>query len=354
MAGATILHLEDQHFMRSLIRAVCEKLGHLYIGAENLGKAAEILSETRVQYIICDIAMGDDDAAGFAFLKQLRANPDHHGAVVIMLTQFREEQILRDALEKGADDYLIKPVRADRLRQAFDRWSGVADAEVDWVGLDQRQARLLRLTLGTLGHAFDVVAKGGEPPLELVRERCFDLLQAAADDQVIGILGELRRKDGRTFAHSLRMAGYLAFYAHSRGLDRDQMKEIATAGLLHDIGISRMDPAFMEKPRWTEAEARWFVATHINHNQDILHSLDERLPPEVQSIYRSVVCQHHERLDGSGPLGLAADDLDQDARMAAIIDHFLDMRTPGERGKSALFKPAALTQILRARDWTRN
>ncbi|MBI1206392.1 MAG: response regulator [Azospirillum sp.] len=328
MERVTILHLEDQGFMRSLVRAICENLNFHYVGVASHEKAGEVLAEGNIQYILSDISIADDENAGIAFVDKLREDPRFHGVPVVMLTKFGEEQAFRSAIEVGADDYLLKPVPANRLRQGLERWSRVVEAQVAWTALDRRQAKLLRLTLGTLGHAFDVAARGGDPPLELVRDNCFDLLQAAADDQLMGVLGTLRQEFARTFAHSLRMAAYLAFYAHSMNCGRDRMREMATAGLLHDIGVSRMDPEFIDKAVWTAKETKWFEATHISHNLEIVPKLAKHQPPETSTILFAVCCHHHERLDGSGPLALQGEGLSTEARMAAIIDLFLNLRIP--------------------------
>jgi CheY-like chemotaxis protein len=76
------------------------------------------MSQQAPDVIVCDIAMPQED--GYAFVRELRANPDAHIATlpVIALTAFGRAEDQESALGSGFDDYLKKPVEPADLANA--------------------------------------------------------------------------------------------------------------------------------------------------------------------------------------------------------------------------------------------
>lgn len=65
-----------------------------------------------------DITM--PDMSGLDCLKQIREiNPS---AGVVMLSAFRDEETVQEALEAGANFYLQKPMVLDNLATILDKW----------------------------------------------------------------------------------------------------------------------------------------------------------------------------------------------------------------------------------------
>lgn len=100
-------------------------------------------------------------------------------------------------------------------------------------------------------------------------------------------------------------------------LDAELLREIETAGLLHDIGKIAIDNTLLNKPgRFTSAEYDE-VQRHPEIGYHILKSTD---------IYASIsdyVLAHHERWDGTGyPRGLKSEEIPLVARIIAIADAY--------------------------------
>ncbi len=128
----------------------------------------------------------------------------------------------------------------------------------------------------------------------------------------------LKAKDDYTYTHSIAVCALMISLSRETGAGADLVREMGTAGLLHDIGKVSVDEAILKKTgALTEAETM-----EVRRHPEIGHKLLEAesdLPPVV----RDVCLHHHERLDGTGyPFGLAGDAVSRAARIAAICDTY--------------------------------
>lgn len=92
----------------------------------------------------------------------------------------------------------------------------------------------------------------------------------------------------------------------------------ALAGLFHDIGMVRIDPAILNKPtKLNEAEKKE-MQNHTQHGYNLLKNV-----AGINEGVRLAALQHHEKMDGSGyPLGIKGDKIHPYARLVAVADIF--------------------------------
>lgn len=83
-------------------------------GEEGVAKALEILPDL----ILCDISMPKLD--GYGVLEHVRKAKETQMVPFIFLTAFTEKQNMRIGMEKGADDFLIKPYTREELIGAIE------------------------------------------------------------------------------------------------------------------------------------------------------------------------------------------------------------------------------------------
>src|ERR671933_310349 len=76
-------------------------------------EALRILGERRPAFVLLDVGMPDLD--GLRLLAALRRHHATSDLPVIMLTARTGEEALLGALDRGADEYVTKPVAADEL-----------------------------------------------------------------------------------------------------------------------------------------------------------------------------------------------------------------------------------------------
>jgi putative nucleotidyltransferase with HDIG domain len=125
-------------------------------------------------------------------------------------------------------------------------------------------------------------------------------------------------KDQVTHGHIRRVQVYAVELARRLGVtERNQLKAIEAAALLHDMGKLAIPEHILNKPgKLTEAEFGK-MKTHADIGADLLSSV--RFPYPVVPIVR----HHHENWNGTGyPNGLAGTDIPMGARILSVVDCF--------------------------------
>ena len=216
--GGTILLVEDEEDIASLVRAYLERDGFRVVWATRGTEGLAELERNDIRLAILDLQLPDAD--GFDVCRAIRSTSS---LPVVMLTARDEEVDRVTGLELGADDYVTKPFSprelAARVRAVLRR-----------VEPDETDDRLLAGDVELDRRARTVTVAGAEVELT---GREFDLLwhlalrpgivvsRAQLLDRVWGItfpggtrtvdvhVGQLRRKLGRPqLIRTVRGAGY--------------------------------------------------------------------------------------------------------------------------------------------------
>ncbi len=111
----SILIVDDALFMRTTLKKVLTDGGCAVVGeAENGELAVARYQELKPDVVMMDITMPVMD--GIAALKEIkRIAPD---AKVIMCTALGQDKIVMSALQAGAQDYIVKPFKPDKVLEA--------------------------------------------------------------------------------------------------------------------------------------------------------------------------------------------------------------------------------------------
>ena len=80
------------------------------------GRAAEELIGKLAPPAIVTLDVMLPHADGYALLKRIRGTPGWEAVPVILLTARSQEKDVVRGLEAGANDYMVKPFKADELR----------------------------------------------------------------------------------------------------------------------------------------------------------------------------------------------------------------------------------------------
>lgn len=114
----TMLVVEDQDYVRSLIVQLLRRLGAVNILEEAHGAGAlKLLRTAEPDLILCDIKMTPVD--GLEFLSAVRNGKDgirNPRVPVVFLTSDSEKSTVMAAIEQEVDGYLIKPVSLSDLK----------------------------------------------------------------------------------------------------------------------------------------------------------------------------------------------------------------------------------------------
>jgi putative nucleotidyltransferase with HDIG domain len=151
---------------------------------------------------------------------------------------------------------------------------------------------------------------GDLPAAELVAEE-----EAFLGPRVRVLMARLAEKDQSTEQHTRRVAEWAVAIGERLELAPGRLRELALAGLLHDIGKLSTPDAILGKPgALTDAEMD-VIREHPSQGDALLADLG--YPHRIRRGVRG----HHERLDGTGyPDGLRGDALDLETRILAVAD----------------------------------
>jgi HD-GYP domain-containing protein (c-di-GMP phosphodiesterase class II) len=175
--------------------------------------------------------------------------------------------------------------------------SGVALVGIP-VALDVHRGRPSRPLVGDL------------PAAELVAEE-----EAFLGARVRALMARLVEKDTSTEKHTRRVAEWAVAIGEGLGLAPGRLRDLALAGLLHDIGKLSIPAAILGKPGALTGAEMDVIRTHSGLGDALLAELG--YPERIRRGVRG----HHERVDGSGyPDGLRGDQLDLETRILAVAD----------------------------------
>jgi two-component system chemotaxis response regulator CheY len=125
-----VLVVDDEPAVRNIVRMILEKAGYEVLEAENGEAAIEALNtgENRLvlDVVICDIRMPKIN--GVQAIEYFQRQYPH--VPIIVLTAYPETQMAVSFMRSGVADYLIKPVDAQKLRDAVG--SAMERRQVAW------------------------------------------------------------------------------------------------------------------------------------------------------------------------------------------------------------------------------
>ena len=111
MKPLKVMVIDDEAAIRQIVAANLQKAGYDVLQATNGKEAFERLSKGDVQVAICDIRMPDID--GIELVRRvLAAGVDTN---FIMMTAFGSMDTAIEAIQAGASDYMVKPVRKEEV-----------------------------------------------------------------------------------------------------------------------------------------------------------------------------------------------------------------------------------------------
>ena len=149
----------------------------------------------------------------------------------------------------------------------------------------------------------------------------------------------LEAKDRYTAGHSERVARFSVLIGRKMGFSPQELEDLRSIALLHDIGKIGMADAVLNKPGALTDREFAILRDHPTIGAQILSPMGSFAP------YILATKHHHERFDGRGyPDGLSADDLPLTVWIIAIADAFDAMTStrPYRKGKPISF---ALQQL---------
>lgn len=148
-----------------------------------------------------------------------------------------------------------------------------------------------------------------------------ETIQSIVDDilsnpDVLICLNDISATDEYTFTHSISTTVYALLIARKLHYNRYSLINLATGTILHDIGKILVDKKILNKKESLSEEEYNYLKLHTTLGYGVLRKCNN-----ISELSKTVVLNHHERMDSSGyPQGVAAGKLHEFSRIVAIAD----------------------------------
>lgn len=287
-----VLVVDDEEAIREVITALLAEQGYDCTTAADGSEALQALAGHSFDLVLSDIVMPQMD--GIRLLEKVRVSYKH--LPVVMLTAIHDIRTALDSIRKGAYDYVLKPFDKEQLFLSVGR------------ALEHR-----RLVLENLNYQENLE--------RLVEERTRELhlalgeLERSYDYTLEALGGALDLKDSETEGHCQRVTAFTIALARAMSLDPHQVRHIARAAFLHDIGKMGIPDAILLKPAKLDEEEGRIMRRHCEIGYEVLR----RIPFLREAA--EIVLSHQEHYDGRGyPHGLKGEEIPLGARIFALAD----------------------------------
>ncbi len=302
-----VLIVDDEISTRKLLVAMLREAGVWCKAAACADEGLNVLETESVDAVLSDLQM--PGISGMQFLAQVRPRYSH--LAFLMITGVDDIQVGVEAMKRGADDYLVKPLQIEVVMASLER-------ALEKKRLQQEVENYRRHLEEMVGERTQQL-RSALLQIERSYENTFEALGAAID-----------LRDSETAGHSRRVGMYSTKIAKELDVAEHELKTIIRGAWLHDIGKLATPDAILLKPGALTQE-EWRI---MQRHAEIGYDLVKRIPFLAQAA--EIILSHHERWDGSGyPRGLKARDIPLGARVFAVADT-VDAMTSNRPYRSAL------------------
>jgi HD-GYP domain-containing protein (c-di-GMP phosphodiesterase class II) len=137
-------------------------------------------------------------------------------------------------------------------------------------------------------------------------------------------LTRIRDDELYLYSHTINVTILSVYLARQLDFDSHEIEELGIGAMLHDAGMTKVpDPVLNKEGQLTDKEYR-VIQQHPRFKEEMLKDAEG-----LSYFARSVVLQHHERMDGSGyPHGIDGSEISRFARLVAVTDSYDAMVSP--------------------------
>ncbi len=289
-----ILVVDDEEPIRSALTRFLTQQGHEVTTAGSGQAALEILQRQKVACVLLDVRMPDIN--GIDLVPEVLELEPH--AAILMLSAVNDAASAAQCMQRGAMDYLTKPVDLPDLARAIQRALRRRDTHIENLQINHWLKE-------------EVAVRTAELRMERAH------LERISVATLEALVNALEAKDPYSRGHSARVADLAATIAAEMERSDEEVENVRTAGRLHDIGKIAIREEILNKQGPLTDEEFEHVKTHPVAGAQILAPLTH-----LDDVIR-YVRSHHERWDGKGyPDKLAGEQIPLGARIIGAVEIF--------------------------------
>ena len=315
--NARILIVDDENDNVEILRRVLTRAGFVHIESTTDSRQAKpLFIKHKPDLVLLDLRMPHLD--GLDVMAQLSDIAEASYLPILILSADVTPEARRDALSRGAKDFLNKPFQPDEILLRIKTLL---------------ETRLLYVQIQSQNQMLEAKVRERTRALEEAQVEIVERLAMAAEF-----------RDDNTGQHTQRVGQMSALVARQLGLPDTQVSLIRRAAPLHDVGkIGVPDTILMKLGKLTEDEFT-VVKTHTVIGARILSG--GKFP--LLRLAEEIAFSHHERWDGTGYGSIAGTNIPLAGRIVAVADVF-DALTQERPYKPAWPIREAIAEIDRQR-----
>jgi putative nucleotidyltransferase with HDIG domain len=313
-----VLIVDDEDMVRRALVAILKEGAVASRTAASTEEALKLLTTEPFSAIISDLKMAG--LSGMDLLDQVHQRYPH--VAFLMVTGVDDVGVAIQAMQRGADDYLVKPLQLDVVLYSL-----------------ERALKKKRLEMEVEKYRLNLEQMVVERTEQL--ERALRQIEHSYEDTLEALGEAIDLRDSATAGHSHRVSEYSVTILAGLGGSKPQLKNITMGALLHDIGKLATPDAILRKPGPLTAEERKVMQEHVQVGYDLVKRIT------FLADAAELILMHHERCDGSGyPYGLKGVDIPLSAKIFAVADT-VDAMTTDRPYQTALPLRAAREYVAR-------
>jgi len=292
--SVSVLVVDDEEPIRNALKKFLTQQGYEVATAGSGDEAIKVLQRQKIACMLLDVRM--PGRSGIDLVPQvMELEPS---IAILMLTAVNDATTAALCMQRGAMDYLTKPIDLSDLARAILRAIRRRDSLLEQQNINQWLKEEVALRTA-----------------ELRRERA--KLERLSVATLEALVNALEAKDAYIRGHSARVADLSAMIAAELGMTDEQVEQVRMAGRLHDIGKIGIREGILTKQGPLTAEEYEQVKQHVVVGSQILAPLAHL--GDIISFVRS----HHERWDGQGyPDRLEGEQIPLGARILGAAEIF--------------------------------
>jgi uncharacterized domain HDIG len=161
------------------------------------------------------------------------------------------------------------------------------------------------------------LSKGKNITLQRINEISNSIYNSINDEYyIIKWINELKSADQYSYNHSVNVAFYAMLLGKWLFLSQQEIKDISLAGMLHDIGKTKIPIEILNKNGKLNSYEFEEIKKHPVYGYNIVKEMNI-----VSDKVKEAILMHHERTDSSGyPMGKNENELSLYSKIIAIVD----------------------------------
>jgi len=290
----TLLIVDDEESVLNALRRFLQGQGYEVLTATSGEEALRLIRRHKLTCMLLDVHL--PGISGVDLIPQVMAMEPT--IALLMLTAVNDASSAALCMQRGAMDYLTKPIDLEDLARAIQR------------ALHKRHTRLEEQRINHWLKE-EVAMRSAELRMERAN------LERISVSTLEALVNALEAKDPYLRGHSARVADLSASVAAEMAMTDEQVERVRTAGRLHDIGKIGIREEVLNKHGPLSNEEYDHVKLHVIVGAQILAPLVHL--KEVIAFIK----HHHERWDGMGyPDRLSGTATPPGARIIGAVEIF--------------------------------